>query len=373
MRPPPQRLLVASSCVLLATAAASAGASEEVDVLAVLRALVSASGVPGYEQPVRAAIRRALPGWASPEEDTAGNLTVTIGSGPPHRLVVAHMDEPGYVVSAVTDRGYLKVQRLGREGVPPLFDQLQMGQPVVLGSRRGSLPGVTVVYSTHLWRRDTPPIDRPVADEDLYVDIGARSIAEVRQAGADVLDPVTIARRVVPLAGGRLAGPAMDDRAGCAALLDLARRLDPARIRGTLTLAFSAQALVGARGAARLAQRFHPDDVLVVDTPLPAPAPRARPAPVVPGDGPVLDTGIAGDGPSRELERRLQALAAGLEIPLQRAEYGAPGDARPFAGAAAVVRIGVPVLYPGTPGQVVAARDVLALGRLLRALVEGAP
>src|SRR5258705_2078199 len=68
------------------------------DATALVRSLVSVVGVPGHEGPVRAAIRRAAPTWVSFLEDNLGNLTVRVGSGKPERLLLAHMDEPGYVV-----------------------------------------------------------------------------------------------------------------------------------------------------------------------------------------------------------------------------------------------------------------------------------
>src|SRR5262245_45082801 len=250
-----------------------------------VRAMASVGGVAGREGQVRAAIRRASPSWASFQEDNLGNLTVSVGSGKPALLLVAHMDEPGYLVTGVTDRGYLTLQRLARLPLPPLFDQFHMGQPLLVQGRRGAVQAVSVVYSTHLWRGSGVPIDRPVRDEDLLVDVGARSAAEAEAAGVALLDSVVIARRIVDLAGGKLAGPAMDDRAGCAALVLLLNRIEPAKIRGTLTIAFSAQQLMNGRGAARLANRIEADDVLVVDAPspgAPSTAPGIGPAVAVP-------------------------------------------------------------------------------------------
>src|SRR5438093_5625116 len=260
------------------------GADQLEEARTLVRALASVGGVAGREGAVRAAIRKAAPSWASFQEDNLGNLTVSIGSGKPGLLLVAHMDEPGYVVTGITDQGYLKLQRLARIPLSPLFDQFHMGQPLLVQARRGTLPAVAVVHSTHLWRGNAAPLARAVLDEDLFVDIGARSPGEVEAAGVALLDPVVIARRAVDLAGGKLAGPAMDDRAGCAALVWLLQTLEPAKIQGTLTVAFSAQQVVGGRGAARLANRIEADEVLVVDAPA-AGTGKAAPAP---GRGPVV-------------------------------------------------------------------------------------
>ena len=100
------------------------------DARSLLRQLASIPGVTGHEGAVRDSIRGELPGWARPEVDNLGNLTVSTGSGPPHLLLIAHMDEPGYVVGGITDGGYLKVQRLSRVALPTLFDQFHEGQRV---------------------------------------------------------------------------------------------------------------------------------------------------------------------------------------------------------------------------------------------------
>jgi endoglucanase len=280
------------------------------------------------------------------------------------------MDEPGYVVTGISDGGYLKLQRLSRLPLPRLFDQFHLGQPLTIGARRGPVPGVAVMYSTHLWRGDESPLRRGVSDEDLYVDVGARDPGEVRAAGVAILDPVAIARRSVDLAGGRLAGPAAEDRAGCTALLQFLKGLEPGRVRGTLTVAFSAQSVMNGRGAERLANRLTPDEVLVIDAPRPAPG--AAPARLSLGGGPVI--GVRGaSGVSPELYDRVSEAARRAAVPLQQATYANLGDGRPFAARARIVPLAVPVLYPATPAEVVDIDDVLALVRLLRALAEGAP
>ncbi len=345
----------------------SARADRIEDARNLVRTLASVGGVAGHEGQVRAAIRRAAPTWVSFQDDNLGNLTAIVGSGKPSLLLVAHMDEPGYVVSGVTDQGYLKVQRLARIPLSPLFDQFHMGQPLLVQARRGTVPAVAVVHSTHLWRGNAAPLAHAVLDEDLFVDIGARSPGEVAAAGVALLDPVVIARRIVDLAGGKLAGPAMDDRAGCAALVWLLQTLEPAKIRGTLTVAFTAQQVVGGRGAARLANRIEADEVLVIDAPA---AGTGKTAPA-PGKGPVVAVAGGTDGFSQDIYNEVAEHAARSQLSLQNVPYGTAGDQGAFAGKRPVLPIGVPVLYPGTPGEIVDAHDVVALAALLKSIAEG--
>src|SRR6516164_7275360 len=76
-----------------------------------LRELVQTPAVPGYEQQLAADIAGKLKRFA-PKIDAQSNVTVTIGTGTPHRLIVASMDEPGFVASGITNEGYLTLQRL---------------------------------------------------------------------------------------------------------------------------------------------------------------------------------------------------------------------------------------------------------------------
>ena len=92
-----------------------------------LRELVETPAVPGYEQQLAAKIAAKLKSF-SPKVDEQSNVTVTIGKGTPHRLIVASMDEPGFVTSGITSDRYLTLQRLPQGGNLPLFNELYSAQ-----------------------------------------------------------------------------------------------------------------------------------------------------------------------------------------------------------------------------------------------------
>src|SRR5437870_2331002 len=167
--------------------------------------------VPGYEQALAAEIRAQM-GKLSPQSDNLGNLYVTLGSRETsglHRLIVAPMDEPGYVVSGITDDGYLRVQRLPQTAPHPLFDLLHAAQPVVIHTRKRKwIPGVVAGLSTHLQpgRQNFP---RGAHPDEIYIDIGASSAAEVHQAGVDLLDPIALDRKLYAMGFGRMTAPAV--------------------------------------------------------------------------------------------------------------------------------------------------------------------
>src|SRR5271170_6564661 len=146
-----------------------------------LNTLVATPGISGYESELAEKIRAEISAF-HPKTDNLGDIVVTIGSGSPNRLIVTPIDEPGFVVSGITDEGYLRVQRLPQSGLPPIFNELYSAQPVKVRTASGKwIDGVVAGISVHLHRADeTPPSASDI--ENMYVDIGASSAAEVRKA-----------------------------------------------------------------------------------------------------------------------------------------------------------------------------------------------
>src|SRR4029077_21020530 len=114
-----------------------------------LEKLYEIPAVSGYEQSLSGEIRNQLKEF-SPKTDNLGNVYVTLGSGAPHRLIVAPMDEPGYVVSGITPDGYLRLQRLPQAPPNAVFDLLHAAQPAWVITHDGKkVPGVFAGLSIH--------------------------------------------------------------------------------------------------------------------------------------------------------------------------------------------------------------------------------
>jgi putative aminopeptidase FrvX len=387
------RLVVLFSLLVACLPARQATAQ---DLRSDLGKFVETPAVAGYEQPLAAEIRARL-GKFKLETDNLGDLMVTVGSGSPHRVIVTPMDEAGYVVSGITPDGFLRVQRLPQAAPNPVFDLLHTSQPVLIHTRKGKwISGVSSALSTHLQTaRQNPP--RANNLDDVYVDIGAASAAEVRLAGVDVLDPLVIERQLYDIGYGRLTAPAIGDRFGCAALVELLRHLDASKIKGTLTVAFVTQQVVGGRGLERLSEEIRADEMVYVGRLLagrPAGAggrgagPAALRSPAhVPGDGAIVAVSGA-EAPWPPVAALLKEIASANQIKFT-ADFSAPlprgrrstAATEPAAGAADALppstiparfaHVGIPTRYPATPAEIVDFSDLDNLVRLLEVYAQG--
>jgi len=199
------------------------------------------TAITGYEQSVTDSLLALLPGST---RDRIGNVTVTLGRGSPRRLVYCTLDEIGYAVGNITDDGYIQLRRVGGGArLYPLFDQQIEGHRVTLFGRRGSVPGVVAVRSTHLTRGRPSREEPPFSVDNAYVDVGAASREEVLGLGISLLTPLSITKRPHRYGdrGGLLAAPNAGRRAACAALASAA--LSRPRVSGTVVVAFTVQSL----------------------------------------------------------------------------------------------------------------------------------
>jgi len=183
-----------------------------------LRSWIALDAPPGWEHVATDQIMRAMPGW---KRDVLGNLILRKGSGSPRRVVACGLDRPGFAVTEITDDGYLRLREAGAGRQHSLWVQFHEGQRIRVLTRAGSVPGVVIVKSTHL--QGGRVLNVPVATlNDLWVDVGAASKAEVQRLGIEMLNPVV--RDVGGWSYGEfVAGPLAGMRVGCAAVASAAQ------------------------------------------------------------------------------------------------------------------------------------------------------
>lgn len=342
-----------------------------------LREFVETLAVSGYEGELVEKIRAKLAAF-HPAVDNLGDITVTLGSGAPRRLVITPIDEPGYVVSEITDDGYLRLQRLPQGGLPLIFNALYNAQPVkIWTTSRKWIDGVTAGVSVHLaGERANAPKASEI--ENLYVDIGASSAEEVRKAGVDILSPVVIGRQLRALGYGKVAGGAVGDRFGAAALVELLRQADPSKIPGTLIVAFVVQQRTGARGLQRILSTIPADELIYVGRLLPGGsvagsenfhyAPRRDP-----GSGVLLGLEKTGEL-IQGLPRELEVLAGAIKVPFA-IDFSASIIPASYLSVPALparwAHLGIATAWHDTPGETIDFNDLLELWRTLDCYLEG--
>jgi putative aminopeptidase len=345
-----------------------------------LKELMLIPGLSGYEERVSAAIAAHLDGMGlAHRSDRLGNLVATIAGDPavPSVMVFTHMDQLGFIVRKVEPSGLIRLERLG--GVP---ERALAAQAVLICTASGDVPAVIANKSHHA----TSPEEkyRVVPYAELYVDAGFSSKADAEAAGVIIGCPVVYLPRVMDLAGGRLAGTSVDDRAGCAVLLELAKRLLKRRGGPTVHLVWSVQEEYNLRGVLPAATACAPDIALQIDLLLACDTPdmTAR-GEVTLGGGPGISMySFHGRGtlngviPHPALVRLIEAAAARKAIPLQRSAHtGALTDLSyiQFMGTEGVacLDVGFPMRYSHSALEVVDVADLTGLVDLLDEALAG--
>jgi len=336
--------------------------------------------VSGYEHQLTGEIRNSIKGF-SPQTDNLGNVYVTLGSGAPHRLIVAPIDQPGYVVSEITSDGYLRVQRLPQRAPNAVFDLLHAAQPVWVMTRDAKwIAGVFSGLSVHLQpaRQNAPTMAHL---DEMYVDIGASSAEQVRAAGVDVLDPISLIQYPQVIGTDEIAGSATGDRFGRSVLLELLRLLAAHKenVSGTLTIAFATQQWTGGRGLDRLLNELHPDELIYVGRIMPPRLDESKPVSastheaMTPGSGVLIgvsDASVALSGLPAELKKMADRHNVKIQ-PVSAALPALAGYAKATPLPARFAHLGVASLYPVTPAETISTADVGALESILYRYIGG--
>jgi putative aminopeptidase FrvX len=350
--------------------------------LDLLERLSLAAAPSGEERAVAHLLRAAFDAFdLSVTVDRAGNLWARIpgtAPGTPVAAVLAHMDEVGLVVRQITPDGFLRVVRLGGIGRRSLA-----ARPVQVLGAHGPVPGVLGVRAHHL--TDPAQVQALPPVEDAYVDLGARSAAEVAALGIAVGAKLVFEAPFRWLASRRVSGKAMDNRALCLVLVELARRLAAAPAPGDIVLVGTVREEFDLRGALAAMAAIRPDFALVLDvTPAGDTPDLAGMNDIRLGGGPaVKHFDFHGRGPLAgyiappHLAARLHAAAAAVGVATQReAIIGLVTDAAEIASqpvAPVVACLSVPVRYTHAPVELLDLDDLAGLVALAEHVLRTLP
>lgn len=357
--------------IALALSSAALGASAADRVQTLLQTLADAPGPSGYEEAVRAVmVREFKPLAASITYDGMGSVIAEHGARGPRIMLDAHMDELGGIVRRVTPDGFLSMQMVGG-----WLDQALVGQRWLIIGSKGVVHATTGIRDIHVLPRDDR--NKVFSREEVFLDLGVTSAAEVAALGVEPGDPVAPDSPFLVLNGGqRYLGKAWDDRVGCAVVIEVLRRLAAEGHPNQLFVAATTQEETGLRGARTAAAVIRPDIGIAIEGGVAGDAPGARPEETQArlGAGPGIFLYDSSAQPNRRLATLVRSTAKEAKIPLQLDLVSGYGDdsaeIQLSNGGVPTVNLVVPVRYTHAHNGVMDRADFDRTVDLVVALIK---
>ena len=335
-----------------------------------LQDLLSAPGPSGYEGPVRSVWIDEVRTYADAVDvDVHGNAIASYNAqGGPRVMLAGHMDELGFQIIYIDEKGYLYFDTIGG------FDLgMVPGRKVRIHTRKGPVLGVLGKKPIHLMRGEER--NKVPSKQELWIDIGAQSGDEAKDI-VEIGDPVTYDPNFEVLRGDLIVSRATDNKAGAWVVAEAMRRVAKGKkkCQAALFSVATVQEEVGLRGAKTSAFGVDPLVGIAVDVTWAMDHPgvdKRQVGECLLGGGPVINRG-ANINPV--VFDRLVGVAKKKKIPHQiMAEPGGTGtDANAIqlsrAGVAAGL-VSLPQRYMHTPVEVVSLKDLDNAAKLLAEFV----
>ncbi len=328
------------------------------DLKSLLKKLSDAHGISGYEDEVGEIVKAELEDYVDEiRVDRLGNVICIKNGREFKEMIAAHMDEIGFMVKHIDDKGFIRFTPIGG-----WFDQIALGQRVILHGKKGRVYGVVGCKPPHLMRGDERK--KAVELKDMFIDIGASSKDDVLEMGIEVGTPITIDRELVELGESRVTGKALDNRAGLAMMIQALRET---RSDATIFAVGTVQEEVGLKGAKVSAFAIEPDVAIATDVCIAADFPGAESAhmDVKLGKGPAItiaDASGRGLIAGKRVLSWLRETAEKFGIPYQlEVAEGGTTDATAIHLTKAGVPTGVvsvPARYIHSPVEVIDLEDL---------------
>ncbi|KTC98262.1 endo-1,4 beta-glucanase [Legionella erythra] len=341
--------------------------------LPLLAKLTNTPAVSGYEKPIRELIKAqwsaALPQL---EVDGMGNLIGhTASPSTPRLLLMAHMDETGFMVESITDDGFVKVVPVGGIATAVIYAQRWH-----IAGDKHPITGYSGMDSPHLLG-DKKMLGSPDISF-LFLDVGAENKDDaVKRFGIRPGLSVTPVSEFTALSDTRFLAKALDDRIGLAAISEVLQSVKNNKPAYQLFAAATVQEEVGMRGASTVYQATKPDVVINVEVGIADDYPSLiaeRKNTIFLGKGPSIFVYDRSMIPNQALVNWVRDIAAKNHIPVQlevEMGYGEDGSKLQMSGKGVpAINIGIPVRYAHQHAGVFDKRDYNQAVRLLTLLVE---
>ena len=256
--------------------------------LQMFKDLTDANGIAGNERAPREVMKKYIGPYADlVETDNLGSVIAKkVGDeNGPKIMVAGHLDEVGFMVTQIDDKGFIKFQTVGG-----WWSQVMLAQRVTITTRKGDeIIGVIGSKPPHILPADVR--NKVVDIKDMFIDVGAASKEEVLEWGVRPGDMVTPYFEFNVMKNEKyLLAKAWDNRIGCAIAIDVMKALQNEKHPNILYSVGNVQEEVGLRGAKTATHKIQPDI------------------------GFAVDVGVAGDTPGVTAKESTSKMGAGPQI-----------------------------------------------------------
>ncbi|MDC0700873.1 M42 family metallopeptidase [Priestia aryabhattai] len=232
------------------------------ETLSLFKTLTELPGAAGNEHQVRSFMRSQIePLVDEVIQDGLGSLfgvRYNEEKGP-KVMVAGHMDEVGFMVTSVTDKGMLRFQTLGG-----WWSQVLLAQRVHVVTKKGPITGVIASIPPHLL--DESQRNKPMAIKNMMIDVGADSKQEAAEMGIRPGDQIVPICPFTPMANEKkILAKAWDNRYGCGLAIELLKEVKNEKLPNILYSGATVQEEVGLRGAQSAANMIKPDLFYALD------------------------------------------------------------------------------------------------------------
>ncbi|MCP1145531.1 M42 family metallopeptidase [Lysinibacillus endophyticus] len=293
------------------------------DTLKMLKELTDANGIPGNERAPRQVMKKYIEPLADEiEYDNLGSLIAKKIGDPngPKIMIAGHLDEVGFMVSKIDEKGFIKFQTVGG-----WWSHVMLSQRVTITTRKGEeIIGVIGSKPPHILPAEAR---KKVVDmKELFIDIGATSKEEALEWGIRPGDMITPYFEFNVMKNEKmLLAKAWDNRIGCAIAIDVFKALKDSNHPNIVYGVGNVQEEVGLRGAKTSTFKIQPDI------------------------GFALDVGVAGDTPGITAKESTSKLGDGPQIIIYDASMVGHKGLRDFVVDIAEEH-NIPYQFDSTPG-----------------------
>lgn len=232
------------------------------NTLQLFKTLTELPAISGNEHAVRKFMREQLSKYSDEiVQDKLGSIFgVKRGEAQgPVVMAAGHMDEVGFMVTAITDNGMIRFQTIGG-----WWSQVLLAQRVEIITEHGPVPGVISSTPPHLL--EEAQRQKPMEIKNMMIDIGADDKEDAKKIGIKPGQMIVPVCPFTPMANKKkIMAKAWDNRYGCGLAIELLQELQGETLPNTLYSGATVQEEVGLRGAQTAVNLIKPDICFVLD------------------------------------------------------------------------------------------------------------